>query len=293
VLFIAAAFAACGCERRPSGGSTKTRGPSTVSVAALQFHSVMGDVEGNLRRIEALVERAAGRGARVCVLPECAVPGYADLGTDLFWSTREEKGYLPVRRVAETVPGPTTRRLGRLADRLGIYLTAPLIEKATEQGTERFYNAAILLGPDGSIRGHYRKRIPWTVADTYWMTEGPERVCVVDTEYGRLGLMICRDVHRVLRELGEARADIVLHCVAWYGPNSDGWFGMVLSRMVREAGVTLVLANWTFPADPGWSGYGLSRVIGPDGSTMARCAGDLGDQVVMVKVPVASRAPAP
>jgi predicted amidohydrolase len=253
----------------------------------------MGDVEGNLLRIERAVERAAARGARVCVLPECAVCGYAELATDTFWSKDEvvDEGYLQVRDVAETVPGPSTERLGRLADRLEVYLTVPLIEVTGEAPDERFYNTVALVGPDGAIRGHYRKRVEWTVADTYWMSEGPDRVVVVDTEYGRLGLMICRDVHKVLRELGEAGAEVVLHCVAWYGPNSDGWFDVVLSRMVREAGVTLVLANWTFPEDPAWSGFGLSRVIGPDGRTVARCAHDLGEDIVLYEVPAPTPSP--
>jgi hypothetical protein len=55
--------------------------------------------------------------------------------------------------------------------------------------------------------------------------------------------------------------------------------------MVKEAGVTLVLANWTFPEDPGWSGFGLSRVIGADGQTVARCSHDLGEDIVLYEVP--------
>lgn len=287
VACLVAVSCSLACERQPDAGASPA--PGAPVVAAIQFHSRMGDVEGNLARIEQIVERAAAQGARICVLPECAIPGYADLADDVFWSKSDEEGFMSVRGVAEPVPGPSTARLARLADRLDVYLTAPLIERAYEGGEERFYNTAVLLGPDGGVRGHYRKRIEWTVADTYWMTAGPERVAVVDTEYGRLGLMICRDVHRVLRELGDAGADIVLHCVAWYGPNSDGWFDVVLSRMVREAGVTLVLANWTFPEDPGWSGFGLSRVIGADGSALARCRRDVGEEIVLVEVPPGNR----
>jgi N-carbamoylputrescine amidase len=275
------------CTNRSGPVATRSAAPpAEVTVAAIQMHSVLGDVPRNLKRIEALVEEASAKGARICVLPECAIPGYADLTNDVFWSTEDEDGYLQVRSVAETIPGPSTSRLAHLADRLDLYLTAPLIERAEVDGTEVFYNSVALIGPEGRIRATYRKRVLWTVADTYWASEGPEEVCTIDTEYGRLGLMICRDVHVLVGELGEAGVDIILDCVAWYGPNSDGWFSTKLAWMVKDANAHLVLANWTFPEDPGWSGYGLSRIIDPEGELAARCSSDIGDEIVCASVPM-------
>ena len=257
--------------------------PRTVRVAAIQFHSVMGDPSGNRERLIPLVERAAAGGAKIVVLPEAAIPGYADLSTDTFWSKGEagEKGYLPVRDVAEAVPGPSTELFAPLADRLDVYLTVPIIEKA--EG--RYYNTVVLLGPDGKTPARHRKYVPWTVADDSWMTEGPRRATVVDTEHGRIGLMICRDVHALLGEFGRAKADIVLHSVAFYGPNTRGWFETTLAFKVADARVALVLANWTFPRDPGWSGWGASMVIGPCGKVIASAGRDPGNEIVFADVP--------
>jgi predicted amidohydrolase len=105
-LLIAAPLATLiGCAPRSGrapGGSDEAP-PPAVRVAAVQFHSVMGDPEGNRRRLVPLVERAAAAGAKVVVLPECAVPGYADLTNDVFWTSAEggEEGCLPVSEVAE------------------------------------------------------------------------------------------------------------------------------------------------------------------------------------------------
>jgi predicted amidohydrolase len=179
-----------------------------------------------------------------------------------------------------------------VARRLGVYLTVPFIEKEEPEDRERderetrYYNAVSLLGPDGAVVAHWRKRNLWPVADASWATAGGEKASIAETELGRIGLMICYDVHVVLEDLGEAGADVVLHSVAWYGPNSGGWFDTVLARKVGEAGAGLVLANWTFPEDPGWSGWGLSRVIGPDGETLARAESDLGDEVVIADLPL-------
>lgn len=294
VLSVAAAVLATlapGCGRKsgtPAPGVTAeppvTAGaPRTVRVAAIQFHSVMGEPSGNRRRLVPLIERAAAGGARIVVLPEAAVPGYADLSTDTFWSKDEagEEGCLPVREAGEAVPGPSTEFFSPFADRLGVYLTVPIIERA--EG--KYYNTVVLLGPDGRIAARHRKHVPWTVADDSWMTEGPRRATVVDTEYGRLGLMICRDVHALLGEFGRAGADIVLHSVAFYGPNTRGWFETTLAFKVADARVALVLANWTFPRDPGWSGWGASMVIGSDGKVIASAGGDPGNEIVFADVP--------
>ncbi|MDZ4198858.1 MAG: nitrilase-related carbon-nitrogen hydrolase [Kiritimatiellia bacterium] len=45
----------------------------TVRVAAIQCPSVMGQTEDNLRNIIHLVRKAAAQGAKIVVLPECAV----------------------------------------------------------------------------------------------------------------------------------------------------------------------------------------------------------------------------
>jgi len=257
------------------------RSYGSVRVAAVQFHSVMGDPAGNRARLAGLVEEAARNGARIVVLPEAAVPGYADLVGDVFWGDGKRPDRPDVAGVAETFPGPSVDFFSPVADRLDLYLTVPFIER---EGKD-FYNAVAFLGPDGKVRAHYRKQRLWPVADASWAAAGPERACVADTEYGRLGLMICYDVHVVLPMLGEAGADIVLHPVAWFGPNSGNWFETVLARRVAKQKTSLILANWTFPEDPGWSGHGHSLIIGPDGRVLARASRELGDEIVYASVP--------
>ena len=63
---------------------TASAAPDTVRVAAVQMASVMGNVDGNLDRAEALVREAAAGGAVFVVLPEAAVSGYLsqDLSTN-------------------------------------------------------------------------------------------------------------------------------------------------------------------------------------------------------------------
>lgn len=258
--------------------------PSQVRVAAVQFHSAMGYVRHNRTVLAALVRGAAMKGAKIVVLPEAAVTGYADIDEDTYWSSEvaPPEGFYPVARFAEPADGPSVQYFAEIARECAIYLTVPFIESADG----RFYNTIVLLGPDGTTRLHYRKQHPWTVADPSWMTRGDLGTPVIDTEYGRIGVMVCYDVNELLPEFAAKKADIVLHCVAWYGP----WFNVRFNGRVRDAGVTLVLANWTFPEPRGWRGAGGSRIIGPDGAEIARIDRDFGDGVVYADLPLGKSA---
>jgi hypothetical protein len=91
----------------------------------------MGDIEHNRAILTALVRRAAAGGARIAVLPECAVTGYMDPGRGVVWTAEAPgTGELDIAGTAEPVPGPSTAHFAALAKELGLYLVVPLAEKA-------------------------------------------------------------------------------------------------------------------------------------------------------------------
>ena len=57
-------------------------------------------------------------------------------------------------KLAETIPGPTTEVLSKLAGELGVVIISPLFEKRTEG---IYHNTAVVIDADGSIVGSYRK----------------------------------------------------------------------------------------------------------------------------------------
>ena len=263
--------------------------PATVRVAAVQCTSRMGQTDYNRRLLTRLIGRAAADGAKIVVLPECAVQGYMDPGRDKVWTARlQGKGRVPVQDVAECVPGPSTSYFGRLAKRLGIYLVVPLIEGA--DGT--FYNAQALVGPDGRLLLHHRKQILWAPGDGTWATPGTKPLQVVTTPYGRLGLMICFEVHKLPKMLKEAKVDIVLYSVGWYGPDTRGWYTDTFPRRyVVPNGFAVVAANWSAnPGAPGWEGIGYSCIIGRDGKVLAMAKATRGAEIVVADLPIRHRA---
>jgi predicted amidohydrolase len=91
--------------------------------------------------------------------------------------------------VAEPIPGPSTERLGEVARQLRSYIVAGIYERSANL----VFNTAVLIARDGTLAGIYRKthlpREEWESG----ITPGDEYP-VFDTDFGKVGLIICWDV---------------------------------------------------------------------------------------------------
>jgi beta-ureidopropionase len=163
-----------------------------------------------------MIRQAAAHGARIVCTTECFLDGYAiqdkTIPLDVY------------RALGEPIPsGPYCQRLSALAAELKIHLLAGMLEA---DGQQR-YNTAILLAPDGSMLGKYRKQnLGHELARN---TPGNDSK-VLDTPYGRLGVMICADRTEpdLVRRYRERGAQLIL-CP------SGGMFGPVKNDPIVQA----------------------------------------------------------
>ncbi len=283
LLLLTASFASPGGAGEPGG--------KTFTVAAVQAHSRFGAPAANREKLAGLVREAAGRGAKVVVLPETAVTGYLtdDLGRTWQLPGRTvSRGLVGVdpRKAAETVPGPSSEFFGKLAAEVAVYLTVPLLE--IDRKTGFCYNTSLLFGPDGQMLLHYRKRNPWPWAERGWATPGDRGNPVVDTEFGRFGLLICYDIHEQAAVMARLKVDTLLYSIAWVDDAGSDWFDRHLPAIAKANRMNLVAANWTVPKEPKplWHGYGQSRIIDSTGAVLVKAADDLADAIVYARLPV-------
>ncbi|MCY4109265.1 MAG: carbon-nitrogen hydrolase family protein, partial [Chloroflexi bacterium] len=110
--------------------------------AVVQMQPKSGDVQSNLKVIEASSRRAADRGATLVIVPELATTGYL----------LDER----IAELAETIPGATSARLCDIARENSVYLVCGIIER--DGGG--FFNSALLCAPDGQLLAAYRKLHP-------------------------------------------------------------------------------------------------------------------------------------
>jgi deaminated glutathione amidase len=140
-------------------------------------------IAANTRRAGELTRQCvAATGAELVVLPESVTTGFTPgIDSERLWDLMSE------------LPGPVLDPFCALAAELGIHLVLGSYERGPDRGV--VYNAAVVLSPSGELLGVYRKTHPFgteRVDRGGWVTPG-EDTLVVDTELGRLGVIICFD----------------------------------------------------------------------------------------------------
>ena len=139
-------------------------------------------MEKNLERIEAGIREAARQGAQLVVLQE--------LHNSLYFCQTENTELFDL---AETIPGPSTERFGKLAKELGVVMVCSLFER---RATGLYHNTAVVIERDGSIAGKYRKmHIPDDPAyyEKFYFTPGDLGFHPIQTSVGLLGVQVCWD----------------------------------------------------------------------------------------------------
>ncbi len=239
----------------------------TFTVAAVQIAPLPGpltaaSVKGNLDKAAEWVQRCVETtGAELVVLPESVTTGFTPgIGPDDLWHLVSE------------IPGPVVAPLQDVARRLGVHVVAGTYERGPERGV--VYNAAVHVGRDGEVGGVYRKTHPFCTemrSRGGWVTPGDE-VTVIETDLGRLGLIICfdGDFPELSRITAVRGAEVILRPSALLR-SADIW---ELTNRARayDNHVYVVGANAT-GIDPGGVLYfGNSMVVSPIAEVIARAA---------------------
>jgi len=235
-------------------------------LALIQMRVDGGAKKANLARAESLIVKAAEQGADVVLLPEALNLGWTH------GSARKE--------AEEIIGGETCARLTAVARKHALFVCAGVVERAGES----IFNSAVLIGPSGDLLLHHRKINELEIAHPLYATG--DRLGVVDTAIGRVGLMICADGfapgQALGRTLGLMGATIILSPCAWAVPaehdNAREPYGKLwidnYGVVARDYAVWIAgCSNVGWITDGPWLGrkcIGCSLVIGPDGKPMVR-----------------------
>jgi len=213
-------------------------------VAMCQIFVIDGDRQGNFVRIENAIAEAKSKGAGLICFPEATMLGW--LNPDAH--TR-----------ACTIPGPDSEQLCGLAEKYGVYLCIGVEE--FEVG--RLFNSVLLINDRGQILLKHRQINvpPKLMAHPY--TQGAESdIAVVNTKFGKIGLLICADTHReaVLKQMAELKPNLLLVPYG-YAEQESKWpeHGQDFHKVVKEAamrtGATVVGTNLVGQITKGpWAG---------------------------------------
>ncbi|WP_067462557.1 carbon-nitrogen hydrolase family protein [Actinomadura macra] len=226
-----------------------------VQVAVAQFAPGV-DKDENLAAVRKLVDEAAGRGARVVVVPEFA----------MFTAPKMDERFV---ESAEPLDGPFATALGESARRYGVHVVAGVNERLDEPG--RISNTLVAVGPDGGISAVYRKM---HLYDAFGYKEStlvrhgeitdPETFTVDGVTFG---MQTCYDVRfpEVTRRIVDAGADVLALPAEWVpGPlKEDHWRTLVRARAIENT-IYVAAADQCAP-----TGAGNSMIVDPMGVVVA------------------------
>ena len=154
---------------------------STVTVGLVQM-SCEPKPEANLKKAIARIGEAAKKGAQIVCLQELFRSQY-------FCQTED----IELFKLAETIPGPSTAALSKVARQNKIVLIASLFEK---RAAGVYHNTAVTFDSNGRIAGKYRKmHIPDDPLyyEKFYFTPGDLGFQAHQTKYGKLGTLVCWD----------------------------------------------------------------------------------------------------
>jgi predicted amidohydrolase len=213
-----------------------------VVVACCQLAPSIGELDANRARARDAIVDAADRGAQVVVLPELLNSGYVFEGLEV----AHERGLVVV---------------GGVCEREG----------------ETLWNTAVIVDPSG-LRAAYRKAHLWDrEGRVFCAGDGPPPV--VDTAYGRIGVVVCYDLEfpEWMRLPALARAELVCAPANW--PREPRPAGERPQEVVRVQASASVNRMFIAVADRvgrerGVDWVGGSVIVDPAGFPVAGPAGD-------------------
>ena len=155
----------------------------TTKIAVIQL-SCCGDIDSNIDKAASFVKTAAGRGAKIILLPELFASPY-------FCKTQDSQYFALAESIDES---KILQRFRALAKQLSVVLPISFFEK-TGDGNHLF-NSLATIDADGEIVGLYRKaHIPDGpgYSEKFYFTPGDTPIESVRCAYARLGGAICWD----------------------------------------------------------------------------------------------------
>lgn len=254
--------------------------PSSVNVGLIQT-TCSENTSENLYKQMSLIREAAEQGAQIVCLQE--------FFNTLYFSVKYDENNFDL---AEPINGEMTKSLSGLAKELNIVIIAPFFEKRAKG---LYHNTLIVIDADGSILGSYRKtHIPDDPGfyEKYYFAPGDEQsgFKVFDTQYGRIGTLICWDqwYPEAARITALKGADIIFYPTAIGTLKSEG---RKERKEFQDAWETIqrshAIANGCFVAsvnrvgkESGTKYWGGSFVAAPFGQILGK-AGDKEEVLVV------------
>ncbi|MCX8676567.1 carbon-nitrogen hydrolase [Apibacter sp. B3706] len=246
--------------------------------------SCSNNIENNIEKAIEGIKKAASQGAQIVCLQE--------LFTSLYFCDVENYDNF---KIAETIPGPTTDRLGKVAAELNVVIVASLFEKRAKG---LYHNTTAIIDADGQYLGKYRKmHIPDDPAyyEKFYFTPGDLGYKVFQTKYAKIGVLICWDqwypeASRITALLG---AEILFYptAIGWASTQDEdtnieqynAWQTIQRSHAIANGVHTVSVNRVGYEQDGAMKFWGGSFVSNPFGTILQQASHE-NEEVMVVEI---------
>jgi len=239
---------------------------SNFKIALAQIAPAATDKTSNLKLIAKTAALAGKKGADLVIFPELSLTGYV---------VKDQ-----IYTLAETIPGPSTQALEKVAKQTRTHIIFGMPE-VSEKTQATLYNAAVLIGPDELI-GKYRKMYLPThsVFEEKRYFRPGYVAAALSTELGKIGLIICYDIFfPEASRLARLEGAQLTVCISASPAVRRAYFETLTVARAIENTNFLAFVNLAGIED-GLQFWGGSRLIGPQGRILAKAKYDEPDLVI-------------
>jgi predicted amidohydrolase len=237
-----------------------------IKLALAQISSKRENKKENLRKIEEVTKKAREEATDLVIFPELSLTGYVV--------------HDQIYELAETIPGPSTKRIEELAEETGAHIIFGMPE-LSEKTEATIFNTAVFVGPKGII-GKYRKMYLPThsVFEEKRYFRPGYQTAAFNTALGNIGLCICYDIFfpEVCRLTRLKGAELII-CISASPAVRRGYFEILTAARALENTAFLAYVNLAGVED-GLQFWGGSRLLSPTGDLLAKAKYDEDDLVI-------------
>jgi omega-amidase len=185
----------------------------TLIVGLAEYDTGWHETARSLLKVREIAARAKAAGVNLLVLPEMCTTGFT----------------MDAANFAEASDGPSSRALSGLAKELKLWIIAGL----STRRDGKFFNSAVVFGPDGEVSASYDKQRLFGYAKETDIYSAGTTPCAIQIEALSLGVFICFDLR----------------------------FPELFRAVAREVDAFVVIANWPSARQKHWEILTQARAI--------------------------------
>ena len=230
-----------------------------LRLAVVCMQSDFGRIEKNIAKMECFVQKAAAQGASIICFPELSATGY---------TIKEDP-----RLYAESVPGPISDRIVKIAEENKLVIMAGMLEKGS---ADKPHISQIVAGPYGIIGMYQKTHLSPKETEIYQ----PGQIIKTFTyDHINFGIQLCYETHfpelSTIMALQGAEIVFFLYASPYRTPQEkrDSWLRDLPARAF-DNGIFIVACNQVGENGAGLLFPGVIIVLGPAGKILYQYTGN-------------------